>query len=61
MLMIRLTYVYMTRIKQKDNQTFGDALRQEQRKQKREIVLYIFEKAIQGIEVGAILNEFKIA
>ncbi|MGL4335957.1 MAG: IS701 family transposase [Turicibacter sp.] len=61
MLMIRLTYVYMTRVKQKENQTFGDALRQEQRKQKRATVLYIYEKAIQGIEINHIFNELKIA
>ena len=61
MLMIRVTYVYMTRVKQKESQTFGDALRQEQRKQKRATVLYIYEKAIQGIELNHIFNELKIA
>lgn len=60
MLMIQFVYLYLKRMTPKHG-CVGESLRESQRKQKQEIVEFIYKKAQNGMELKTIFEVLKIA
>ena len=60
MLMIQFVYLYLKRMTPKQG-CIGESLRQSQRKQKQELVKFIYQKAQNGVKLTTIFEDLKIA
>lgn len=60
MLMLQFVYLHLKRMNPKQG-SIGESLRQSQRKQKQELVKFIYQKAQNRVKLTTIFEDLKIA